>query len=75
MAHQYLQVSESEVYQTHLSPFWRSPTAMGGFMLWRAQSIVPSPVAARPRFDLVSAMFTALWLEQVDFCLICQYSL
>lgn len=58
---------------TYFSPFWRSPTPFGRFISCRAQSTVPTPVAARPREDFVSAILTALWLTQVLRCMMNQY--
>lgn len=49
----------------YLSPFCKSPTPFGSFILCRAQSMVPTPVAARPCDALVSAILTALCDEQV----------
>jgi hypothetical protein len=49
----------------YLSPFCKSPTPFGSFILCRAQSMVPIPVAARPCDALVSAILTALCDEQV----------
>lgn len=40
-----------------------SPTPLGRLKLWRAQSTVKTPVAARPRASR-SGLFTASWLTQ-----------
>lgn len=42
----------------YFSPLCRSPTALGRFILCRAQSTVPAPVAASPALDLL-ALLTA----------------
>ena len=58
----------SEAYNTtHLSPYCRSATPFGGLMLCLAQTTMPTPVASQPFFDFTSAMFTALWFEQLLF--------
>ena len=38
------------------------PILLGRFMLWQAQSTVPTPVTASPRISLVFALFTSLLL-------------
>jgi hypothetical protein len=43
----------------------KSPILLGRFMLWRAQSTVPTPVTASPGIPLASALFTALWETHV----------
>jgi len=52
----------------HRSPFCKSPTEQGRLKLCHAQSMVPAPVAASPHKTLVSARFTALWLEHKLVC-------
>lgn len=52
---------------TYLSPYCKSPTLVGCFMLWRAHSTDAVPVALWPRPGFVSARLTAWCLEQVLF--------
>ena len=47
----------------YLSPAWMSPTPFSLLKLWRAQSTVKTPVAARPHASQ-SGLFTASWLTQ-----------
>jgi hypothetical protein len=53
---------------TYFSPNCKSPILLGRFMLWRAQSTVPTPDTASPRMSLESALFTALWETHVLRC-------
>ena len=57
----------SDPKEAHCSPFWRSPTAPGSFISCRVQQTLPTPVEESPTVALVSALLTALWLEQVLF--------
>ena len=53
----------------HLSPFCRSATAFGLFILCRAHSTVAIPVAAWFRFGLEDERLTASCREQLLFCI------
>ncbi len=52
---------------TYLSPFCRSPTDKGCFMLWCPHTMALTPVAAAPFPPQLFASFTASWLLHVLF--------
>jgi hypothetical protein len=61
-------IHQNMIIVTYFSPNCKSPILLGRFMLWRAQSTVPTPVTASPRMSLASALFTALWETHVLRC-------